>query len=408
MMPYCSIPSGSNRCRSGNDSAVKMDQRILAELADLESRAELRHLETARGIDLSSNDYLGLSTDPRMKRAVLEAIDAAPRIASTGSRLLSGHDEAWTVVEKGFARWVGAEAALYFTSGYAANMGLLGAILRPDDVVFSDSANHASLIDGIRLAKCRRVIFPHLDLNALEAELRWSVSSSGARFIVVESIFSMDGDRAPLRNLAALAARYEAKLIVDEAHATGACGPRGRGCVAEAELAGRVFSTVHTCGKALAAAGAFVCGSEPLRRLLINRARTFIFNTALPPYFASQVAAGMRLAASAEAERARLADLGSFLKNELQQNGFDTAGSDSHIVPVVLGSNDTALAFAANLQARGYGIRAIRTPTVPAGTARLRVSLTAKLTQPILADLVDALIQIRKEIAPAQAIALPR
>jgi 8-amino-7-oxononanoate synthase len=408
MMPYCSIPSGSNRCRSGNDSAVKMGQRILAELADLESRAELRHLETARGIDLSSNDYLGLSTDPRMKRAVLEAIDAAPRIASTGSRLLSGHDEAWTVVEKEFARWVGAEAALYFTSGYAANMGLLGAILRPDDVVFSDSANHASLIDGIRLAKCRRVIFPHLDLNALEAELRWSVSSSGARFIVVESIFSMDGDRAPLRDLAALAARYEAKLIVDEAHATGACGPRGRGCVAEAKLAGQVFSTVHTCGKALAAAGAFVCGSEPLRRLLINRARTFIFNTALPPYFASQVAAGMRLAASAEAERARLADLGSFLKNELQQNGFDTAGSDSHIVPVVLGSNDTALAFAANLQARGYGIRAIRTPTVPAGTARLRVSLTAKLTQPILADLVDALIQIRKEIAPAQAIALPR
>ena len=153
MMPYCSIPSGSNRCRSGNDSAVKMDQRILAELADLESRAELRHLETARGIDLSSNDYLGLSTDPRMKRAVLEAIDAAPRIASTGSRLLSGHDEAWTVVEKEFARWVGAEAALYFTSGYAANIGLLGAILRPGDIVFSDSANHASLIDGMRLAK---------------------------------------------------------------------------------------------------------------------------------------------------------------------------------------------------------------------------------------------------------------
>src|ERR1019366_1963384 len=272
--------------------------------------------------------------------------------------------------------------------------GLLSSILRPDDIVFSDSANHASLIDGMRLAKCRRVIFPHLDLNALEADLRWTLSGAGARFIVVESIFSMDGDRAPLRDLAALAARYEAELIVDEAHATGACGPHGRGCVAEAKLAGRVFSTVHTCGKALAAAGAFVCGSEPLRRLLINRARTFIFNTALPPYFASQVAAGMRLAASAEAERARLADLGSFLKNELQQNGFDTAGSDSHIVPVVLGSNDTALAFAANLQTRSYGIRAIRTPTVPAGTARLRVSLTAKLTQPILADLLDALIQI--------------
>ena len=149
-----------------------MNQRILAELSDLESRAELRHLETVQGIDLSSNDYLGLATDPRMKQAILEGVNSAPRIASTGSRLLSGHDEAWTLLEHDFARWVGAEAALYFTSGYAANIGLLSALLRPEDVVFSDSANHASLIDGIRLAKCRRVIFPHLDLNVLEDELR--------------------------------------------------------------------------------------------------------------------------------------------------------------------------------------------------------------------------------------------
>ena len=387
---------------------MKIDQRILAELADLESRAQLRHLQTPRGIDFSSNDYLGLATDPRMKPAILEAIDAAPRVASTGSRLLSGHDEAWTAVEGEFARWVGAESALYFTSGYAANIGLLDAVLHPDDVIFSDSANHASIIDGIRLSKCRRVIFPHLDLNALEGELRWSTSGSGARFIVVESIFSMDGDRAPLRELSALAGRYDAELIVDEAHATGACGPGGRGCVAEAGLTGRVFSTIHTCGKALASAGAFVCGSESLRRFLINRARTFIFSTALPPYFASQVAAGMRLAASAEAERMHLADLAGFLKNELLQNGFDTAGSDSHIVPVVLGSNDVALAFATHLQACGYGIRAIRPPTVPAGTARLRMSLTAKHTQDMLADLVGALIQIRKEIATASAIPLPQ
>jgi 8-amino-7-oxononanoate synthase len=387
---------------------LKIVQRILAELADLESQAQLRHLEAPSGIDLCSNDYLGLSTNPRMKQAILEAIAAAPRVASTGSRLLSGHDEAWTALEQDFARWVGAEAALYFTSGYAANVGLLGAILRPEDTVFSDSANHASLIDGMRLAKSRRVIFPHLDLNALEAELRWSLSGAGARFIVVESIFSMDGDRAPLRELSALAAHYHAELVVDEAHATGVCGPSGSGCVAEAGLTGRVFATVHTCGKALAAAGAFVCGPEPLRRLLINRARTFIFNTALPPYFAAQVAAGMRLAATMDAERAQLADLSSFLKNELQQNRFDTAGSDSHIIPVVLGPNDTALAFAANLQVRGYGIRAIRPPTVPAGTARLRMSLNAKLSQSTLADFVGALVQIRKELASAQAISLPR
>lgn len=189
----------SSHYRFVEATAVKMEQRILAELADLESQAQLRHLETVHGIDLGSNDYLGLSTDPRMKQAIRDALDSSSRVASTGSRLLSGHDELWTTVENNFARWVGAEAALYFTSGYAANIGLLSAILRPEDAVFSDSANHASLIDGIRLAKCKRVIFPHLDLNALEAELRWTLSGSGARFIVVESIFSMDGDRAPLR-----------------------------------------------------------------------------------------------------------------------------------------------------------------------------------------------------------------
>ena len=385
---------------------MKIEERILAELANLESQAQLRHLETIRGIDLGSNDYLGLSVDPRMRQAIREAVDSSQRVASTGSRLLSGHDESWTEVENEFARWVGAESALYFTSGYAANIGLLSAILQPEDVVFSDSANHASLIDGIRLAKCKSIIFPHLDLNALEAELRWSLSASGARFIVAESVFSMDGERAPLRELATLAARYRSELIVDEAHATGVCGPHGKGCVVEAGLAGRVFATVHTCGKALAAAGAFVCGSEPLRRFLINRARTFIFSTALPPYFAAQVAAGIRLAATAETERTHVADLSIFLRNELLGNAFDTAGSDSHIVPIVLGSNDTALAFASRLQARGYSIRAIRPPTVPVGTARLRVSVTAKLTQPILADFVGALIQIRNEVAPAQAIPL--
>jgi 8-amino-7-oxononanoate synthase len=408
MMRPCCMPWVWSRCRFVNAIAVKMQERIFAELAELESRAELRQLETVRGINLGSNDYLGLSTDPRMKQAVGEALEAAPRVASTGSRLLSGHDDVWTALENEFARWMGAEAALYFSSGYAANMGLLSAILHPEDVVFSDSANHASLIDGIRLTKCKRLIFPHLDLNALEAELRWTHSASGGRFIVVESIFSMDGERAPLQDLASLAARYDAQLIVDEAHATGVCGPDGRGAVAEAGLSGRLFATVHTCGKALAAAGAFVCGSQALRRFLINRARTFIYNTALPPYFAAQVSAGMHLAAAAETERRLVAGLGIFLRNGLQANGFDTAGSDSHLVPTVLGSNEVALAFVSQLQTRGFGIRAIRPPTVPTGTARLRVSLTAKLTEGILADFVGALIQIRKEVASAQAIPLPR
>lgn len=374
-----------------------LSERLQAELADLKSRSQLRHLETARGIDLSSNDYLGLATDLRMKQTVLEAVGSATRIASTGSRLLSGHDEAWTALELGFAHWVGAESALYFTSGYAANVGLLSAILRPEDTVFSDSANHASIIDGIRLAKCRRVIFPHLDLNILEEELRHNPSPGGARVIVVESIFSMNGDRAPLIDLAALADRYGAELIVDEAHAVGVYGPRGSGCIAEAGLQGRVLATIHTCGKALAAAGAFVCGSENLRQFLINRARTFIFSTGLPPYFAAQLTAGMHLAAASDSERTHLSSISAFLREELNRNGFDTAESSSHIVPIILGTNDATVNFAAYLQARGFGVRAIRPPTVPLGSARLRFSLTAKCSQAMLADLVLAMVEARSE-----------
>jgi 8-amino-7-oxononanoate synthase len=382
---------------------MEIEKRIRAELAALEAQAQIRRLEPVRGINLVSNDYLGLAADPRMKQAVLETVQAAPRLASTGSRLLSGHDDAWDVLERDFVRWIGAEAALYFTSGYSANLGLLSAVLRPEDVVFSDVANHASLIDAIRLSKCQRVVFPHLDLGVLEDELRRHGATSGARFIVVESIFSMEGDCAPLGDLQKLAARYGAALIVDEAHATGVRGPNGRGCVAEAGLSGAVFATVHTCGKALAAAGAFVCGSVTLRQFLINRARPFIFNTALPPYFAAQVAAGMRLASPAEAERARLHGLSDFLRSELRAAGFDTAASDSQIVPVILGTNEVALAFASHLQARGYGVRAIRPPSVPPGTARLRLSVTAQHSQPMLAGFVAALCEIRMEHSPAHA-----
>ena len=402
----CSIRSGWSQCRYDKNISVDMNQRIREELSDLESRAELRHLDTVRGVDLSSNDYLGLATDPRIKQAILEGVSSASRIASTGSRLLSGHDEAWTLLEHDFARWIGAETALYFTSGYAANMGLLSALLRPDDIVFSDSANHASLIDGIRLTKCRRVIFSHLDLTFLEEELRRTPSAAGARVIVVESIFSMEGDCAPLGDLVSLAERYGAELIVDEAHATGVRGTRGAGCVAQAGLSERVLATVHTCSKALAAAGAFVCGSGNLRRFLVNRARTFIFNTGLPPYFASQVRAGMNLAVEADGERARLLELSDFLRDELRKNDFDTAGSSSQIVPVLLGTNDAALHFADYLRTRGYGVRAIRPPTVPAGTARLRLSLTAKQSEDTLINLVAAMIQARSEYSISRAVSV--
>ena len=387
---------------------MDIQKRILAELSELKSRAELRQLETSGGVDFSSNDYLGLATHPQLKRAVLKGLNSATRVASTGSRLLSGQDEAWTLLELEFARWVGAEAALYFTSGYAANVGLLSSLLRPEDVVFSDSANHASIIDGIRLSKCPRVIFPHLDLDHLEKELQRNSSIAGARMIVVESIFSMEGDRAPLADLAWLAEQYGAELIVDEAHAIGVRGRNGSGCVAEAGLSSQVLATVHTCGKALAAAGAFVCGSENLRQFLINRARPFIFNTALPPYFAEQVAAGMALASDANAERSRLVELSEFLRCTLRSNGFYISAIDSQIIPVVLGLNAVAVHFAAYLRGRGFGVRAIRPPTVPPGSARLRLSLTAKHSEQNLSDLVAAMVEARVEYSAARAVSASR
>lgn len=365
---------------------MRIADRLKRELAELERESQLRSLESPHALDFSSNDYLGLACDPRIKQAVAAALAGAEPAASTGSRLLSGNSERWTALESDFARYVGAEAALYFTSGYLANVGLLASLLGPEDTVFSDSANHASLIDGMRLSKARRVVIPHGDLGFLANALR-AAPADGARFIVVESVFSMEGDLAPLAELARLAERYDAELIVDEAHAVGVFGPQGRGLVAEAGLSGRVLATIFTCGKALAASGAFVCGSETLRQFLINRARTFIFSTALPPYFAAHVRAGFELASRADAERARVLSLASFLRAELRRQGLEIPAGVSPIVPVLLGENERATRVAQRLRAAGFGVRAIRPPTVPQGTARLRLSVTARHTEKVLGEL---------------------
>ena len=384
-----------------NLEARSLAQRLEEELASLEANSQLRHLEILPDDNFSSNDYLGLSVDPRLRQALTDALAAGSPVGSTGSRLLSGHAVVWDELESQLAEFSGAEAALYFNSGYAANVGQFSALLRADDIVFSDSANHASIIDGIRLSGARKVIFPHLDLTQLEDALRQDHAGAGQKFIAVESVFSMDGDRAPLSDLLALADRYGAELIVDEAHATGVLGPQGRGLVASTRRRERVFAVVHTCGKALAGMGAFVSGSRALKEFLINRARPFIFSTALPPYIAAQMKAAVRIVQSADAERERLLSLSEHLRSRLQAEGFDTARSHSQIVPVILGANERALYFAAQLQERGFSVRAIRPPTVPAGSARLRLSLTVRHSPEVLDRLVDALMQIReRERAP--------
>src|SRR5262245_44021970 len=353
--------------------------RLEAELEDLRSRRQFRRLAAVPGINLCSNDYLGLSEDPRIKQALADALEQGDRCSSGGSRLLAGYAAVWDDLEAELASFSGVESALYFSSGYLANAGLLSAIIKPDATVFSDSANHASLIDGIRLTGARKVIYPHNDLNYLEKALRAS-EQPGERFIIVESIFSMDGDRASINDLYGLADRYEAALIVDEAHATGVEGPSGRGLVAASGRPDCVLATIHTCGKALASMGAFIACSSRVREYLINKARTFIFSTALPPYIASQTRKALNIVRNADDRREHLRTLSRSLGTALIQDGFDIGASESHIIPIILGSNETALNTAARLTRAGFGIRAIRPPTVPPGTARLRVSLNSGLS----------------------------
>lgn len=355
--------------------------RIGRELELLRQGAQLRTLEHPAGINLCSNDYLGFATDPRLKQAVAEAIARAQEVGSTGSRLLSGNAPEWEQAEAEFAEFAGTEAALYFGSGYAANIGLLSSILGPGDIVFSDALNHASLIDGIRLSHAKKVIYPHGDMQFLERALREHSRSTGAKAIVSETVFSMEGDVAPLDALLRVARDHGAELVLDEAHSTGVMGPRGRGVAAEVGAPRDVFAIVHTCGKALASAGAFVCGSESLKQFLVNRARTFIFSTAMPPYLAGQIRAALELAAAADAERGHLRGTANLLREELARASVSFGASTTQIVPIVCGANESALHMASVLQENGFAVRAIRPPTVPAGTARVRLSLTAKITR---------------------------
>lgn len=373
---------------------LKLTHALAEELREIAARGELRSLEIPAGINLSSNDYLGLSTHPALREAVLEGVARTERIGSTGSRLLSGHAREWDELESEFAEFAGTESALYFSSGYAANVGLLSAVLGRGDIVFSDALNHASLIDGIRLSDAEKVIFPHCDLEALELALHDRASQPGRKIVVTESVFSMEGDIAPLARMVVLARRYGAEIVVDEAHATGVFGPEGRGRVAELGLDAEVFATVHMCGKALASAGAFVCGSATLRDYLINRARTFLFSTALPPYFAAQIRAALKLARAAEAERAKLALNSARLRAALRASGWDTGTSASQIVPVLLRENEFATKVAGGLAQNGFAVRAIRSPTVPQGSARLRLSLTCALADTDLDRLEQAMDKI--------------
>ena len=352
----------------------RLEKRFQARLSKLETAGLKRTLEEPAGIDLCSNDYLGLASHPRIRRRFAAAAEETG-VGSTGSRLLRGHRAAFGAVEERFARFKGTPAALFFGSGWAANLGVLASFLSEGDVVFSDELNHASLIDGMRLSKAHRVVYPHCDPGALESRLE-AVPCSGHRFVVTESLFSMDGDIAPLERFAALQRTHGFSLIVDEAHAIGVYGARGGGLLEQLGCGPETFLSVNSAAKALGVCGAFVCGPKWAIDYLVQAARPFVFSTAPPPPVAAAIDEALNLLEESEERRRRVRSLGEALRAAL-----DIGPGDSPIIPLILGSNDRAVRTAARLREAGFDVRAIRPPTVPAGTARLRISLNASLTQ---------------------------
>jgi 8-amino-7-oxononanoate synthase len=358
-------------------------------LSELAARDLRRTLVAPHGVDLSSNDYLGLAEHPAVRTAILDAIAEGARTGACGSRLLSGQDPAWTALEAAFAAFEGAEAALFFGSGWAANTGTLAALAGPGDLVVSDALVHASLIDGIRLSGATKAIVPHGDVAAFADAL--AAPGYRRRFVVVESVYSMDGTVAPLAALATLCAEADAGLIVDEAHATGLWGPRGEGMVAHLGLRGAVLATLHPCGKALGAVGAFVAGSEVLVDWLVQRARPFVFSTAQPPYQAAGLTAALAVVAAHPELRERPLRLAERLRARLA--GVDTGAGRSQIVPVITGSAASAVALQHALAARGWHARAIRPPTVPEGTSRVRLVVRSALREDQIDELADDVVE---------------
>jgi 8-amino-7-oxononanoate synthase len=366
--------------------------RIPYELAELEAQSLLRADsgqpgEPAEMLDACSNDYLGLGRR-LVSRETLEQVN---RSGAGASRLVHGTSEEHRLLEADLREWLETEATLTFSSGYAANVGVIAALCDARSVIISDELNHASLIDGCRLSRSKVCVTPHGDLAAVERELS-THSGAESRWVVVESYYSMEGDTPDLQGLRALCDRYDAALVVDEAHALGVFGARGRGLCARAGMVPDVL--VGTFGKALGVQGAFVASSRPVRDWLWNKARSFVFSTAMSPIVATLVRHNLALAIAAEDARGALSQMASEVRSRLQTAGVKLVG-DSHgpIVPVLLGDNRRALDAAERLLESGIRVQAIRPPTVPIGQARLRVTLKADMAEQDVARLCEALIR---------------
>lgn len=363
-----------------------------ADLEALEARGRGRRLIAREGRDFSSNDYLGMARAPRLARAVGDAIARGVPIGSGGSRLLRGNDPEHEALEADAAQFFGAESALFLSSGYAANVALLATLPQRGDLVVYDALIHASMHEGLALTRANAVSARHNDVGSFaDAIADWrKTGGKGRIWLAFESLYSMDGDRAPLADLVQLAERHEAIMLIDEAHATGVFGPDGRGLAAA--LDGRADTVVlRTCGKALGCEGALVCAPAVVRDFLVNRARPFIFSTAPSPLMAAAVREALKMLADEPERRTGLMARVAHAEAALAPHGADATGTQ--IMPLILGDEARTMAVAARLQAAGFDIRGIRPPTVPAGTSRLRISLT----QNVMPEDIDALAEALAE-----------
>ena len=359
-------------------------------LDGLKAKSRLRRLSSRSGLDFTSNDYLALAESPALAEAVAAALARGVPVGAGGSRLLRGNTAEHEALEKEAAEFFGGEAALYFPTGYAANAAITATLPRPGDLILHDALIHASFRAGLDPARIPAIATAHNDVNAMEDAIRaWRERGGcGTVWIGAETLYSMDGDRAPLGDLAALAARHDAMLFLDEAHATGVHGPQGRGLAAHLEGAPNIIS-LHTCGKALGVTGALVVMPEKLRDFMVNRCRSFIYSTAPSPLMAAATRAALKLAAGMDQQRAQLHKLVRHAGSLMKSLGLPASGSQ--IQPIILGADQSAMALAQAMQKRGFDIRAIRPPTVPEGTARLRLALTLHAKEEILDDLFAVL-----------------
>jgi len=368
--------------------------RYDATLQGLARKDRLRTLSPRAGLDFSSNDYLGLAASRRLGDAVAAAIAQGTPVGATGSRLLRGNAPEHEALEADAAAFFGAERALFFGSGYIANFALLTALPQKGDLLVLDELAHASMHEGARAGRAEFKLAAHNDVDAFEdAITRWRAEGgTGRAWIVVDSLYSMDGDCAPMESLVALADRHEGFIVVDEAHATGVWGPEGRGFAAAFEGRDNIVA-LHTSGKALGASGALVTGPGLLCDYLVNRCRPFIYSTAPSPLMAVAVREAIAMLSDEPQRRVQLQEHVAFAGRQLAER-CGVAPSGSQIQPLVIGDNRRTMAVAAALQARGFDIRGIRPPTVPEGTSRLRISLTLNVDEADISAMVEALVEV--------------